>query len=74
MDVPHLATHEKRVLAELHLPVFDVISMVCLHRTQRRKHGEGEFQRIRIMALQNLELEGPLYRNVNCFHFADWNN
>lgn len=64
MDLPHLAKHERRVPVEVSLPVFYVIFVVRLHRMQKRKQWEGMFQRIRIMALWNLEPERPLYRNT----------
>lgn len=65
---PILAKHQSQILVEFNLPVFYVISVVHLHRRQKRKQGEREFQRIRRVASWNLESEGPLYRDRRaCF-------
>lgn len=50
MDLPHLAKHETWILVEFSLPVFYAVAVGHLHRMQRRKRWDGEFQRNRIMA------------------------
>ena len=64
IDFPCLAKHESQILVEFNLPVFYGLSVVHLHRRQKRKQGEREFQRIRRVASWNFELEGHLYRNI----------
>lgn len=52
-----------------------MIFVVHLHRKQKRKQGEREFQRIRRVASWNLESEGPLYRNRrSLFMWTDGKN
>lgn len=73
MDLPHLAKHETWILVEFSLPVFYAVAVGHLHRMQRRKRWDGEFQRNRII----IELGAGrtfVQKQMGSFHFTDGKN